>query len=367
MENKVLEILKHMNDHSEEVIFIFDPYNFVFLYFNDALEYIAKIKKDSCIQDPHKLLDIVHQEDLDYIRESLKYLLTRTGSSLLNFRIIRPDQTERWIRAKIYPIIEEGKVRYLSGSAEDDTMRKNSIFNMQRINGWKNSTLEILSHDLRGPLGTVKMLASIISNRLPEPDDHEIRKLSTMIIDLANRNMELIQSLLKREILETAEVQLSKERLNVVWEVHEVLDVYIKAQAEIKKTIRLTYSHDKIYAEIDSMQFVQILNNLVSNAIKFTPENGEVKIHIEKLEESFLVTVSDNGIGIPKSLQPVLFNKYTTAGRDAIDGQSPVGLGMWIVKLLTEAHDGRIWFESEEGKGSTFYVELPKGKYILED
>lgn len=211
------------------------------------------------------------------------------------------------------------------------------------------------------------MLASAISKKISEEDHKDIRKLTTMIIDISKRNIELIHTLLQKEILDTAEVHVSKERIDAVWEAHQVMDMYIKSQETIEKHFKLTSSHDKIYAEIDSMKFVQILNNLVSNAVKFTAEQGKIKVHLEKLEDSILITVSDNGIGIPKSLQPILFNKYTKAGREGLDGQSSVGLGMWIVKNLTEAHGGRVWFESEHDTGTTFYVEIPMCKSLPED
>lgn len=230
---------------------------------------------------------------------------------------------------------------------------------MQKVNGWKNSNLEILSHDLRGPIGTVQMLSSVISKKLPE--NKEVQKLAQMIEDISKRNITLIQNLLTRETLDTAEVELSLERLDVVWEMHQAMDIYIEAQNTIQKNISFTHSHDHIFAEIDSMKFLQILNNLVSNANKFTEDNGCIKVHVEQLEKTFLITVSDNGIGIPKSLQPVLFKKYTKAGRVGLKGQESIGLGMWIVKTLTEVHKGKLWFESEPKKGSTFYVEIPLG------
>lgn len=367
MENEISTILKRMTDQSEEVIFIFDISKLTFLYINDAIEPITLIRKDMFIKQPSFVLSIIHPDDLQYVQENLGYLLKREGNSLLNFRIIRPDNTERWVRVKVSPVFNEGKLQYLSGSAEDDTMRKTSIFNMQKVNGWKNSTLEILSHDLRSPIGTVQMLASAISKKISEEDHKDIRKLTAMIIDISKRNIDLIHTLLQKEILDTAQVHVSKERIDAVWEAHQVMDMYIKSQETIEKHFKLTSSHDKIYAEIDSMKFVQILNNLVSNAVKFTAEQGQIKVHLEKLEDSILITVSDNGIGIPKSLQPILFNKYTKAGREGLDGQSSVGLGMWIVKNLTEAHGGKIWFESEHDTGTTFYVEIPMGKSLPED
>jgi two-component system sensor histidine kinase VicK len=357
--NDIGEILIDMNDLSDEVCFIFDTSEGRFKYVNDAFELITKRDKIELISSPRLLLKMVHKEDLSYIKQALKFLLKKKTRSLLDFRICRPDQTERWIRLKVYPIIREDKIAYLTGTAEDDTARKASIFNMQKVNGWKDSNLEILSHDLRGPIGTIQMLSSIIGNKIP--DNKEVQKLAAMIEDISKRNIILIQNLLTRETLDTAEVEVSLERLDVVWEVHQAIDIYIEAQQNIQKHISYTHSHDHIYAEIDSMKFLQIVNNLVANAIKFTHDDAHIKVHVEQMEKTFVLTVKDDGIGIPKKLQPLLFKKYTNSGRTGLKGEESIGLGMWIVKTLTEVHKGKVWLESEPEKGSIFYVEIPLG------
>lgn len=346
-------------DKSTELYFIFDAAENRFEYINNAFKEITKRETSELFKNPKLLFSIIHKEDLGYIQQAFKFILKKKTESALDFRVCRPDKTERWIRLKVYPIMKSKKLAYITGVAEDDTARKSSIFNMQKVNGWKDSNLEILSHDLRGPIGTVQMLSSIIRQKMPE--NKEVQKLTQMIEDISKRNIELIRNLLTRESLDTAEVEISLERLDVVWEVHQALDIYIESQKDLQKSISYTHSHDHIYAEIDSMKFLQVVNNLVSNAIKFTPKNGQIKVHIEKLEKTFLITVSDNGIGIPKKLHPILFRKYTHAGRTGIDGEESVGLGMWIVKTLTEAHKGKVWFESEPKNGSCFYVEIPFG------
>lgn len=352
-------ILKQMAVKSDEVFFIFTPEESRFMYVNKAFEQVTRRKCSELFENPKLLLKIVYHDDRRYVKNNLKILLQKKAKSLLNFRIVRPDKTERWLRVKVYPILEEDEIKYITGIAEDDSARIANIFNMQKVNGWKNSTLEILSHDLRGPIGTVKMLASVIAKKLP--GNQEIHRLTELIEDISRRNIELIKTVLKRETLDTAEVEMSKERLDVVWEINQAMEIYIKSQDSIEKKLEFTRSHEKIYAEVDSMKFLQVVNNLVSNAIKFTNKHGHIKVHLEKLEDTFLVTVADNGIGIPRSLQPILFEKYTKAGREGVEGEDTVGLGMWIVKLLTEAHGGKVWFESAVGKGSTFYVEIPLG------
>lgn len=353
------EVMKNMTAQSDEVFFIYDVNQSRFNYVNESFQVITKRETKELLIHPKHLLKIIHKEDLGYIKQSFKFMLKKTTKSMLDFRICRPDKSERWIRLKVYPVLKGGEVEYLTGIAEDDSARKASIFNMQKVNGWKDSNLEILSHDLRGPIGTVQMLSSIIARNMPE--NKEVKKLTDMISEISKRNIVLIQNLLSREAIDTAEVEISKERIDVIWEVHQAMDIYIKSQKDLNKEITYTHSHDHIYAELDSMKFLQIVNNLVSNAIKFTHDKGQIKVHVERLEKTFLITVIDDGIGIPKKLHPILFNKYTQAGRPGVDGEESVGLGMWIVKTLTMAHKGKVWFESEPKKGSKFYVEIPIG------
>jgi signal transduction histidine kinase len=267
---------------------------------------------------------------------------------------------------KTYPIIEGRKIEFLTGIIEDDSARKSSLLNMQKINGWKDSILEILAHDLRGPIGMVKMLASAIDQQLDGNKNQQIRKWTKMIQEISIRNIRLIHALVKKESLDTEKVVLSKEAIDLVWEIGEVMKIYIDSQKDASKQFQFTYSHQPIFARVDSMKFLQIINNLISNSIKFTGPEGSIKVHLEKLENSALITVSDDGIGIPKSLQPLLFKKYTEAGRTGLDGQESIGLGMWIVKSFTDAHGGRIWFESVEGSGTTINVEIPLGYHEYE-
>ena len=105
---------------------------------------------------------------------------------------------------------------------------------------------------------------------------------------------------------------------------------------------------------------MQVLTNLISNALKFTPDMGNISITLTDQDKDILITVRDTGVGIPKDLQPYLFEKFTRAGRPGIKGEPSIGLGMSITKTIIDWHNGQIWFESEENKGTTFYIKIPK-------
>jgi two-component system sensor histidine kinase VicK len=232
---------------------------------------------------------------------------------------------------------------------------------MQKINGWKNATLHVISHDLRGPIGVVKMLASEISKQLPSSEHQQLREWLRIIEDISKRNLKLIKNVLSEESLSSAGVAVDKQRLDLVWEVKELMKYFTGAEAYINKTFNLSFSHPKMFAKVDNIKFGQIVTNLVDNAMKFTKANGLVKVHLEQLDNTVLLTVADNGIGIPNDLRPLLFTKNTGAARPGTEGEISTGLGLWIVKTFTDAHQGRVWFETEEQKGTTFYVELPFG------
>lgn len=367
MPDKVDVLVRKMIEKSDEAFLIYDIVENRFIYANASFETITKTSRDLLLEDPATLLNNIHPEDQELARKVFMHLLRKKTSTLLDFRIVWPDNTERWIRLKTYPIMGDKRIEYITGILEDDSARKASIFNMQKINGWKDSLLEILAHDLRGPIGIVKMLASAIDQKLGRNANKEIHKWTTMIEEISRRNIQLIHTLVKKESLDTAGVAVNKERIDLVWEITEVIKIYDNSQNDALKQFEFTHSHDAIYAQVDSMRFLQILNNLISNAMKFTGAGGTIKVHIEKLEQSALITVADNGIGIPKGLQPKIFNKYTEAGRSGVDGQESIGLGMWIVKSFTEAHGGRVWLESEEGKGTCVYVEIPRGYEEFEE
>lgn len=105
---------------------------------------------------------------------------------------------------------------------------------------------------------------------------------------------------------------------------------------------------------------MQVINNLLSNAVKFTKDGGKINVAVEDQIQSVLIKIADNGIGIPKQFHNTLFEKFSTARRPGLKGEQSTGLGMSIIKIIVEWHEGKIWFESEEQKGSVFFIELPK-------
>lgn len=359
MENQEKLIFAEMAESSDEIFFVFDPVSLKFNYVNDAFEHFGRRSAEELYENPRLFLELIHPEDRVHVLKHFDNLLHDKVNSVTDFRILREDGVQRWVRLKVCPILKDGAVEYLSGILEDDSTRKSGIFNMQSVNAWKNSTLEILAHELTGPMGIVQELSKAVTKTLPDEKFRDARRWLSMIEEICRRNLELVQTIIKRESLQTVETTLSLERFELVGEVRQVIDVYLQSQLNAQRNFVFTHSHGELFANVDGMKYLQIVNNLLSNAVKFTSEGGTIKVHLELLENTFLLTVADDGIGVPKNLQPMLFEKYTPAGRKGLDGQPSVGLGMWIIKRYVEMHHGRIWFESEEHVGTKLFVELP--------
>ena len=125
------------------------------------------------------------------------------------------------------------------------------------------------------------------------------------------------------------------------------------------KHFSFQHSQPTLYVEIDNNKFLQVINNLMSNAIKFTNEGGRITVGLAQHPNHVLVTVADDGVGIPAHLLPVLFDRFTPARRPDLHGEKTTGLAMHIIETIVRLHQGRIWVESEENVGTTFYIQLP--------
>jgi two-component system sensor histidine kinase VicK len=105
-----------------------------------------------------------------------------------------------------------------------------------------------------------------------------------------------------------------------------------------------------------------VINNLISNSLKFTPDGGTISINLEERGEVVRISVSDTGIGIPEEYRESLFDKFSKARRPGLRGEASVGLGMSIIKTIVEWHQGKIWFDTEVNRGTTFCIEIPASK-----
>jgi len=183
------------------------------------------------------------------------------------------------------------------------------------------------------------------------------------IIEKASRQgTKMLQEFMNQEFLESSQSDVIKRRFDLAALIKASLEEYRQTQELTGKIFHFQTNADTIFLELDDTKFMQVINNLISNAIKFTPDGGEITVTLAEKEDSVQIKVQDNGIGIPEKYHGILFDKFTKARRTGIKGEPSIGLGMSIIKTIVEWHRGKIWFESEENKGTIFYIEIPKNQ-----
>ncbi len=347
--------LSKLAEDSGLLFFSYDLTTSRFLYLNPAFKDFFNVPDDVA---PATLLEMVHPEDHNYLSAKLQEYLDEKGAQPVECRIIRGDH-ERWLR--IHPrLLKENEGTWLMGHAEDFTYGKEFMNNLTRHNNEKNSILNIIAHDLAGPIGTVGNLSELLKRETAALNNQRVNEYIEMMRKITKSSISLIRDYVNKEFLESKGVKLLKSRIELVGKINSVTHEYLDMQKVMKIQFFCRANREVIYIELDEDKFMQVINNLISNALKFTPEGGSITVNVEESDRSVLISVADTGIGIPKKYHATLFDKFSQARRTGLKGQHSTGLGMSIIKTIVDWHQGKIWFNSEENNGTTFYVELPK-------
>lgn len=220
----------------------------------------------------------------------------------------------------------------------------------QQIPLWDASELIALTaHDLRGILSRIYGLNLLVEEKLQSFPDKEAKKMIALITSQCKQGIDLTSGL----------VDTYKTSICSLTELLTKQTVLYRYQAENKGIELMTnIPHEDIYVETHPVLLIRVLDNLFDNALKFTPRYGIIKITLTRAENKVVISFSDTGIGIPASFQSLLFEKNIQAQRPGTENEPSNGLGLYIIKQMTEELNGTIWYESLENKGTTFYVSL---------
>ncbi|MEZ0393357.1 MAG: ATP-binding protein [Pseudobdellovibrionaceae bacterium] len=222
----------------------------------------------------------------------------------------------------------------------------------------RDEFLAIVSHDLKNPIGAASMCAELL---LSDPAFREFGPEVRSSIELIKRNIDtslrLIADLLDMERIEGGKLQLTLKKYDIGQILQEAIEGF--AQAALAKSVELRTISPDLSGEVfcDKDRVLQVLSNLIGNALKFTPQGGSITLGAVFNEDAVQVSVSDTGPGIPEEKRLQIFERYAQLGvRDRVG----LGLGLYISKMLIEAHRGRLWVHSKLCHGSTFNFTIPR-------
>ena len=215
----------------------------------------------------------------------------------------------------------------------------------------------IATHDLRNPLAAIISGCRLIERNKVSGD--KIKETVREIHKVSGFMLNLVESLLDVSKIESGKLELEKASTDITEMLAHIVNFHRPHARRNNIELRLELAEFLPNLNIDATRIVQVLNNLINNAIKFSPKDTEVRVFAEHINGELVIEVEDQGPGIPEQEQSKLFKPFSRTAVRPTTGESSSGLGLSIAKNIVEAHHGRIWVESQPGVGSRFIVALP--------
>lgn len=239
---------------------------------------------------------------------------------------------------------------------EDWVVVFNDITAITELSNLKTRTLRMASHDLKNPLSRVLAYGTLVLEGKDSLSDTQ-RRFITRMVDGGNEMLRIIQDILDLEQLRAAKVQYAPIDFGAL--VHEIAQTHRGDAQRKEQAFTIEISEPLPSVGGDQRLLTQAVTNLIGNAIKYTPDRGSIYVRALAVERAVRFEVQDTGYGIPAEMQSNLFKEFYRAKTDATANIPGTGLGLSLVKSVIDAHSGKIGVASEEGKGSTFFFELP--------
>ncbi|MBN9381433.1 MAG: HAMP domain-containing histidine kinase [Chitinophagaceae bacterium] len=236
---------------------------------------------------------------------------------------------------------------------QNDHMQK-TLYALEQSQQDNTRMMKIVAHDLRNPIGASGSVAALLLKKQDLPKDQ--RAMLELIHTSSQNSLGLIGDLLH---VHTKAEELKKEPVDMESVLKYCVDL-LRHKAEAKKQ-RLVLHTMPMTVPANREKMWRVVSNLISNAIKFSPEDSEIEVDMSRAGDMMRISVKDQGIGIPEEIQEKIFDLFTEAKRRGTAGEESFGLGLSISKQIVEAHGGRIWYETTPGAGTIFFIELPGG------
>ena len=349
------ELIRTISHSSPLGIFIVQDDKFV--YTNPQLQKLTGYHEEELMNKD--LLDIVAIEDSDVVKSSTLYTLQEDSPYPCEFRILNKNGQIKWVLQTVSPIHFQGRIALL-GNLMDITERKyleRKVIEYEELNKMKTDLLATVSHELRTPLATIKGYSTMMLDYFTRLNPNEKRDYLKSIDHSTDRLAMLVDNLLDTSRMEAGLLKLEKHATSI----SKLVDT-VTTEAKVRASRHEISTHiakDIPSIRIDSKRIRQVLDNLINNAIKYSPQDTKVTIAAKRNEKEVLLSVTDRGSGIPPEELTNVFDRMYRIEQRLYSGVDGLGLGLYICRRLVEAHGGDIWVESIVGKGSTVFFTLP--------
>lgn len=252
-------------------------------------------------------------------------------------------------------------VRHAIHESLADRYHKVRVLNQElsQISESKSRFLAAASHELRTPLNAIIGYSELMNTEIGGVLNPKHKEYNSIVIEAAKRQLALIENILEKSQAEGGHIRLAIETFDLVAESKSIVNMHLSAAQKLSLKIAEHYPSGPILIDADRQAVGRCIDNLVSNAIKYTPRDGSIVISLAANKRKAEIVVADNGIGIAKDKQHLVTQPFYQANSPMVASPSGIGLGLSLVKSLVNAHGGELLIESEPNKGTTVKVILP--------
>ena len=315
--------------------------------------------------EDNKLISLIINQlnDAEGFKKRVEELYLKKGENSFDIIELKDGRVfERYSQAQRLDGEIMGRVwsfRDVTKKKHDEKVLIENEMRFRELNATKDRLFSVVAHDLRNPFNAVIGFSCLLSAEVAEKDYSNVERYARIIKDSSEKALDLLQNLLEWSRSQTGRLSFTPEKLNICAQINQTAELLISSAMQKSISIHL-HTPPSLWVNADKAMIDIILRNLVSNAIKFTRPGGQIKISASQTANSLVVSVADNGVGISEEAIGKLFRVDTSYSTFGTQNEKGTGLGLILCKELVDKHNGRIWIESEVGRGSIFNFTIPQ-------
>ncbi len=366
------EKYRMLTENISDVIWILDAQTLKFLYISPSVERLRGFTPEEIMEKP--LDDALSPDHREFVRGLIHRDTKRLLSGEINSNVFFTEQLKQpckdgstvWtevithyvMNTKTKKVEVHGVTRNIDERKQYQEKIESQNLQLRELNAQKDKFFSIIAHDLKNPFNSVMGFSELLVDQIREKDYDGIEQYASIILQSSQHAIDLLTNLLDWARSQTGRLEFSPEYFELA-KLTEEICTQLNDSADQKSIKLLKDIPNKIPLFADKNMISTVIRNLISNAIKFTGEGGEIIISAKKDTDEILFSVKDNGLGIAPNRIKKLFRIDTNESTYGTNNEKGTGLGLILCKEFVEKHGGSIWVESELGKGSEFFFTLP--------
>jgi two-component system sensor histidine kinase VicK len=322
-----------------------------FVYVNRFLRDILGMAERETLEAGDSVLKFVHPDDMEFVEHHYRELLSIGCMGAAEFRVLRPDSQVRNVSAEVLWL--EESYTFALFVKDVTTFRKHEEF-VVKISAQKDTLLDMLLHNLSGPL---HLSHDLIAAMRKENGDGEHGRLLNIIADTTAHCIGIIQQFLQNEHAESTNVVVRRSRFSIREKILFIVELVKELNPE--KQISFVCEPENSFVISDPVKYCQIVHNIISNAVKYTEDGGQIGVFVSGADHTMAVSVSDDGVGVAAQLRDQLFVQKVS-GFPGLKGEPSNGTGLFLCRRLSDLIGGKLTYEPRDQGGSLFTFSIPR-------